>query len=446
MPCPVDLVAIPALVAAATAIGNARRLMIKNSWYEGPRLNAAIICDSGSKKSPAIAAAMAPLWKAQNRLKAEYLEKVMQHVEQPASPPQRPTFQQIITTDATVEALACMLEANPRGVLLAHDELASWTLSLNQYRKGRGADRQFWLSVWGGASLVVNRKGQEIPICVSNPLVNVAGCIPPDIFQELQDEHSREDGFLPRILLSWPDPLGLHWSDAEPDSHITHAYEELFEKLFALQGATAEESQPVTPKTLQFTDTGKEAFTTFVAALGAELQGDTFPDNLRAVWAKLEAYCARLALVLHMCRFVSGEVTSEEIDAESVANAICLIDYFKAHARRVYGRLLNRRGTRADRDIQAVLDWLHSNRHAIGTHSPPSFHWRNIRHDLRSRFGAGERDLANALKALEERDYIREIPMQAGPGRKPKPRYAVNPQILEQKDQKDQKDQKALCA
>jgi hypothetical protein len=63
-----------------------------------------------------------------------------------------------------------------------------------------------------------------------------------------------------------------------------------------------------------------------------------FPERLQWVWSKLEAYVARLALIMAMCRVVE-ERAPECIESPDVLRAGLLIKYFKSHARRVYARL-----------------------------------------------------------------------------------------------------------
>ena len=128
--------------------------------------------------------------------------------------PEEPPYPQVFSTDATVEALATVLEQNPRGMLFLQDELAAWARAMNQYKGGKGADRQHWLSFWNGATTVVNRKSRKEPIVLRDPFVCVAGCMPPDVLGDLADEAGREDGFVHRILFVYPDVQALTWTDA----------------------------------------------------------------------------------------------------------------------------------------------------------------------------------------------------------------------------------------
>jgi hypothetical protein len=58
---PVELVAIPALVVAAAAIANSRRIRLKPDWAEPASLFAVVVSPSGAMKSPALNMAAKPL-------------------------------------------------------------------------------------------------------------------------------------------------------------------------------------------------------------------------------------------------------------------------------------------------------------------------------------------------------------------------------------------------
>jgi hypothetical protein len=56
MNCPADFAAVPMLALAGAAIGASHALQIKQGHRQRPIINAAIIGDPGSGKSPALAA------------------------------------------------------------------------------------------------------------------------------------------------------------------------------------------------------------------------------------------------------------------------------------------------------------------------------------------------------------------------------------------------------
>ncbi len=159
MGCDDSCIALPALVAAASAIGNTRRIQLKATWSEPSVLWGALLLPSGNVKSSAQELALKPIQSRQRRLIQEYRAAMAvyddEHAEWKSTPkaergdePDRPApLQHPLVSDITVEALADRLEATPRGTLVAVDELAGWLSGLNQYKGGRGGDLAAYLNM-----------------------------------------------------------------------------------------------------------------------------------------------------------------------------------------------------------------------------------------------------------------------------------------------------------
>jgi DNA primase catalytic core len=467
MPCPVDLVAVAALAAAAAAIGNSRALLVKEGWTEWARLWLAIVSDAGSKKSPALAAATRPIRDLQRRYKRAYREAMEEYERQlagweaehkrgrrqgpakAAAPaangvrihdpgrdssgadesrqqkPEQPKMAQVFTSDSTREGLAGLLEDNPRGLLVYRDELTGWALSINQYKK-KGDDRQFWLSVWSGGDTIVNRaKDRGKPTAyLQDPVLSVVGCLPPSVLGLLQDEREhQDDGFVHRILFAWPPPADGGWTEVTPHPDAIAAFEQLFTKLFALESGTDDQTGDPRPVLIRWRPGGKRAWVEHVEQISAELRAGDLPDALRGPWRKFEGYGARLALVIHVCRHASGETPDRDVDEMSMRSAMKLVDYFKAHARRVYPCLTTGGAVRLEKQIRAVLDWIvRGRRQTFTCHEC----YRDLHHSL----GSAE-ECSRVLAAMEDHGYIREKAQQrqGSHGRKPKPAYDVHPSV-----------------
>jgi hypothetical protein len=282
LPCPTDFIAVPMLSLMGAAIGTCRVLEIKPGWHEAPLLYTAVVADPGSKKSPALNHAMRPLQERQHQLQVEY-KGALEAYEQGARTA-APVLAQLFTTDATVEALAVILEQNPRGVAFIQDELTSWVRAMNQYRRGRGADRQRWLSFWNGAAVIVNRKNRQEPIVLPSPFVGVAGCLPPAVLGDLVDERSREDGFLDRILFAFPDSIAVTWTDCALSAATQSGYTAVYTQLWELEPAISHDGRQE-PVVVQLTSEGKSAFIAWVHNHHAELGTPDFPDHLRGPYA-----------------------------------------------------------------------------------------------------------------------------------------------------------------
>jgi hypothetical protein len=374
LPCPPDFLGVLMLPLLGAAIGTSRVLEVKPGWREGPRIYAAIVAEPGSKKSPALDLVATPYRRRQRTLHTAYLHDRARYQQELAQydrdladwkhrlghrraaggdrlqAPHEPILPQVFTTDATMEALAVLLEQNPRGIAFMQDELTGWVLAMDQYKGGKGADRHGWLSFWNGAPILVNRKTRKEPIVLDNPFVSVAGCLPPDMLGQLTDARGREDGFVHRLLFAFPDPMAMRWTEVIVRETTIEEYCRVVDGLWTLQGVPPQDPQVVT-----FTATGRQTFVAFANALYTELTDPECPEMMRGPFAKLEGYGARLALLLHLCRCACGEAHGEHVDEGSVLGASALVDYFKSHARRVYSRLQARP---EDQRVVRVVRWI----------------------------------------------------------------------------------------
>src|SRR5205823_5783661 len=117
-----------------------------------------------------------------------------------------------------------------RGLLIIRDELSAWVKSLNQYRGGKGSDKQFYLSAWNSAAIAVDRQGKTT--LIDHPFLAVVGCIPPEVLPDLDDESGREDGFLHRLLFTYLQPHPVRWTEAVVSQSVKEAYLQLMAKLY----------------------------------------------------------------------------------------------------------------------------------------------------------------------------------------------------------------------
>ena len=403
--CPVDLVAVPMLGTAATAIGASRALEIKPGWLESPRMYLAVVSPPGSGKSPVEKLVFRPAYDIQGRYRREYqdarrvfeeaLDEARQNTrgrrrggavappatespptssetesvpstvtatmegERTATPslPLKPVFQRILVGDATVEALAPIMADNPKGMAMIRGELSGWAASMNQYKGGKGADVQFFLDTWSGEAVSVDRKQHE-PIFIPHPFLIVMGGIQPDMLPTLIKDKNQSDGFLDRILFAFPESHVVHrWESRGVEPDIQQSWADTLELLFRLAMRHCDDRDVDLPQIVRFTETGLAAWAEWYNAHAIEMESAGFSGTLLGPWSKLKSYCARLALTLHLLRVACGETTVEDVDAESVSRAIRLIDYFKSHARKVYRQLHH---DQDDRRVDQVIAWIRS--------------------------------------------------------------------------------------
>lgn len=370
--CDSSYIALPLLSGLASAIGNTHRIALSRIWTEPVILWTAIVGESGTMKTPAFKLAMRPIRKAQADAFKEYevarAEWEAQHLRyeaeltgwkrqaakghgdagDPPDKPAPPIARRYIVSDTTTEALAPILLGNPRGVLLARDELAGWLGSFDRYAKAgkAGADSAHWLSMHNGEAMTIDRKtGIPPTIHVPSASVSITGGIQPGVLARALGQEHHESGLLARLLFAMPPRRVKRWTEDDVDAVTEAAVAAVFDRLFSLaMEVDPESADPLNPdlrpRLVHLADDGKRAWVAFYNAHARE-QVDLCGDEA-AAWAKLEGYAARLALVVHLTRRAAGDATLRDparVDEASIAAGVVLARWFGDEARRVYAIL-----------------------------------------------------------------------------------------------------------
>lgn len=375
--CNSSYLALPLLTVLAGAIGNSRRLQLKRGWEAPAILWVAIVGESGTAKTPAFKLTMRPIRERQRKALERHADAMRQYeadlaryekayaewkrdkkaANEPPEKPEVPQAERFVVSDTTVEALAPLLLANPRGLLLARDELSGWIGSFDRYSGGNGgADAAHWLSVHNGEGIIVDRKtGIPRTICVPQASVSVCGGIQPAILHRALGSEHRDSGLAARLLLTCPPRKAKRWTEADIDPDAEAEIARLVDRLYELQPTKSDEGE-LRPVLVGLTPDAKTAWKKYYdthAQEQANLVGD-----LSAAWSKLEEYAARLALVIHFARWAAHDLdlaNADVVDVASMAAGIRLANWFKGEARRVYALLGE---TDEDRDRRRLVEWV----------------------------------------------------------------------------------------
>ena len=352
--CDPSYVALPMLSALASAIGNSTCIQLKRSWKEPAIVWTVIVGESGTMKSPALELALRSVRKRQQEAMRDYADKLeayeaekIRHErdlthwkrsksnENPPAKPEQPIPDRYWCDDTTVEALGVLLLNEPRGLLMARDELGGWFGGFDRYAQGKGGDVAKWTEMFGGRSIIVDRKTSG-NIYVPRAAVSIAGGIQPETLRRSLGKMHFQNGLAARLLMACPPRTVHHWTEADIDHGIEVATALVFDRLYELRPAV-DENDELQPVALRLTPEGKGAWIEFYNTHAKEqtrLMGD-----LSAAWSKLEGYAARLALVIHLVRCAAGDntiVSADEVDEVSVAAGVELSRWFGQEARRVY--------------------------------------------------------------------------------------------------------------
>jgi hypothetical protein len=428
--CPVDFPAVACLGVASGVIGQSAQLRIKSGYFASASIYAALVGGPSIGKSPALRAGTSPLWTIAHELHQRWQRELEAwEAEDPKERGPRPRLPRLATSDCTTEALGPILADNPRGLTVLPDEMTKWVLSMDQYKGGKGGDRPFYLSAWAGEPVFVDRaKNMLEPIAVPHPFLTIIGGMTPDMLSTLPEGKGRDDGFLARLLFTFPDPVpNRRYSERGIPEDVARDWEHLIRALWAREMRS--DNGRSQAHVVRMTPGAHKAWVGLMDAHLAEQAADDFDDALEGSWGKLEAYAGRLALILHLMS-LSDDATRPAPDAppdlpESVIDAAgALLRYFKAHARRTYAAM----GGKVDQgssDVRAFLRWFLRN-------DVTTFSIRDAKRVFGPRF-EDEAALASALDWMVRRNIIRpHVETETGrkQGRKRSPSFGVNPALF----------------
>lgn len=305
------------------------------------------------------------------------------------------------------------MAGQPRGTLLARDELAGWLGNMSRY--SGGSDRPFWLEAYGGRSFSVERMGRD-PVYIDRLLIGVLGGIQPDRLRSLLLK-SDDDGLLARFLPVWPHPAPVKRPNTVHDEAFI---ETALRRLLSLEMPMDDEGHK-RPWFVPFEDDAQDLLDTFrqsVRTWEADAEG-----LLLSFIGKMPGMAVRLSLVLALMEWASGETDEPRaVTVNHFGRAAHLVaEYLLPMARRSYAERSGGQAQRAARALAAL----------IREEGWQRFSSRDVRRKQRTHLQDMEKINA-ALKILETADLVRPVDVPPGPkGGAPKRVYLANPVMHE---------------
>ncbi len=367
MNCDPAMIALPAISTLAGAIGMTREIVLRDDWREPAIVWTVIIARSGTMKTPGMETGIRPLADVEHRAQlenqaalADYQTKLLHYEKElvtwkrdkgggdPPDRPEPPARKRFIVADTTLEALAPILAENPRGVLLARDELAAFLKGFNQYKSGKGSDAAAWLELNRAGRLSVDRKTGPATIYVPRAAVSVTGTIQPSIFATVMRGEHFDSGLAARILIAQPPTRQKRFTAKAPAAGVIRAYADTVDALTRLQYATGEcgplpVSLALSPDALSLWGAWYDAH--------AVRQHEAATDADAAALAKLEAYAARFALIIQLADDPAARIVGDD----AMRRGSALADWFSYEVARVYAGLEDDDETA---ELRALVEWI----------------------------------------------------------------------------------------
>jgi uncharacterized protein DUF3987 len=423
MGCDMAGVALGTLVVCGAAIHDDIKLQPKRhnkSWLEPARLWGLLVGDVSAMKSPALKETVRPLSRICNEMARDNAAAMAGWFSLP--PPVKkvtpqPRQPQVMTMNATPEAVQEILKDSPWGILLFRDELAGFFGSLDQYSGSKGAasaDRPFWLESYGGGPYSVNRLSRPNAY-IPNLSVSILGGIQPGKIRAL-DNASEDDGLIQRAIPVVMRPAVLGRDDVP--SQAIDDYDRLIRQLRELRPSLLELLTYPPDIILQFDD-GALKIRENLEREHLELsQCSSLNRKLAAHIAKYNGIFARLCVVWHCVEHAFDaelpRVVTEDT-AQRVANF--LSGFLLPHAIAFYAGTL---GLANDHDVMSdIAGYILARELKVITS-------RDVQQGTRAMRKLVRHETEGLFEQLEAFGWLTRTP---GPRPGSLPRWTVNPVV-----------------
>ena len=331
-----EFIATAMLSAVSAALGGTYRIRIKGEWQSNAALYIILVGRPGLGKTPPLEAAYRPIRKHDHAMFKAY-EAELEAWEAAGKSGKKPVLRRTIVSDFTPESLLLAHNNNPRSVTILVDEIMGMFNSANRYTNGQLIEQL--LTAWSGGALDVTRVSSTMPIHIEQPCINIVGTTQTKRVHELLTKGFEDNGLLDRFLFvlpkSWKMSKWTEWDDGGVDRAALAAarWEQILFKVLALDYDTGEEERM--PHVLSMDREAKEYFFSWwnrkVERINL-IEDDAEVDSREM---KHPAQVARLALLMQVLRYASGESHLQSVDTASVKAAIRLNGYFEDSYRRI---------------------------------------------------------------------------------------------------------------
>ena len=327
------------LAIVSGAIGNTVRISPKQGYTVPLFIWLIVIALSGYGKSPLMKLLMRHIKELQSKEYIAY-EKNLREYDKASrdakndntlSIPEMPRIRHYEVSDNTVEALTTIFKQDPRGTISNQDEIASLIQGLNQY-KGKGNDREHYLTTFNCESIKVDRKGKTT--LAQNTGLSIIGGIQPKKMPAIFESDSFDDGLIARFLTINGKDNSIEFSREFVTDEAIKYWIGLIDYCYSIP-LEIDENGFVKYKTLILSEDALNEYISFYNDYGRKMLFLT--ERAKVFIPKLTAYyCLKFAGILHVLNSYHKKNPSYSIpqlvDVETMTHATALTKYFAGQA------------------------------------------------------------------------------------------------------------------
>lgn len=328
----------------SVCIGNSLEVEVKRGWTEKASIWISLVGKAGIGKTPSINKVIFPLEQINlrevKRFAKDYAawseyEKLNKKDKGSVPEVKKPVRTQFIANDITTEALVTLHQESDNAVGVFKDELAGWLKDMNKYRAG--SDLEFWLSTWSGKSAFMNRITREDSF-IDKPFIPVMGGIQPSIFSSFYTEENKDNGFMDRMLISYPEATIEQYNENELEYELLEWYKNAMVMFFnkCKSWIKYDDHKVIDSYTVTFTPEAKTEWIRIFNKISAIQNSDDESEYLKSMYPKQKSYIPRFALLINTINAeFNDEYDIRYIHKDSILKAERLSDYFVNCAKKV---------------------------------------------------------------------------------------------------------------
>mgnify|MGYP003666581496 FL=1 len=333
----IDYMACSLLFLTSIIIGNSLELEVKRGWKESANLWMSLVGKAGVGKTPSISSITFPLSRLNNIEIKKHIEDAQKYEnymnmnekeKAMSSVVEKPKKTQFIVNDVTLEALVELHNENPNGIGVLKDELAGFFKDMNKYREG--GDLEHWLSSWSGKEINLNRKTAKSSF-VEKAFLPIMGGIQPSILDAFHTDENKDNGFLDRMLFTFPEIEIERYSDKEMSQQVLDWYESYINTFYqsTKRNIKYSEGGTIEPITAKFTPEANAEWIRIFNEITDIQNGEDEAESMKSMLPKQKAYICRFALIINTLASHSDKsINKDVIEVESVLKAERLSKYF----------------------------------------------------------------------------------------------------------------------
>jgi len=340
----IDYMGASFLWLMSVIIGNSVKIEPKNGWFECCNIWLCCVGKAGVGKTPSIRNIIFPLKKINSleikkyikeREKFEHFQSLDKKAKETAEEIKQPKKTQFIVNDITLEALVEMHEENKNAIGVFKDELAGFFKDMNKYRAG--SDLEFWLSSWSNEAVALNRKTAKSSF-IESPIIPILGGIQPAILSSIFTEENKDNGFVDRFLLVFPDVKIEKYNTKQMSHEAITWYNDFVIEMYNLvqnHVISYKDDGEIDSSFAKLNNEASIEWERIYNNISDYQNSDDETEYFKSMYPKLKSYVPRFALIFNCLEcFETGE-NYLEITKESFLKAEKLANYFINQAKKI---------------------------------------------------------------------------------------------------------------